>query len=254
MYDVTCRESFDKLDSWRNELDTYATQPNIVRMLVGNKVDKESERQVPKVEAIDYAERHYMLFVETSARTSENTVRCFEDLVAKVRRETIKNLFKKTRSVRMRLKIDISFIMWYVLSYSFQILRTPGLCEQQSTGGFHPKAGDDKSSTSSCCPCWVRWWTNGWLFAFAIFVDDLRPNTRAGPLQRRHRCELPLLLTGYSCKSYTFLVTYSEPSVEASHVRLMWKGHIMFIKYMYISGGKLNSWHFVVVIVEYIAN
>lgn len=39
MYDVTNRESFTNLDVWFNELDTYATTKDIVKMVVGNKID-----------------------------------------------------------------------------------------------------------------------------------------------------------------------------------------------------------------------
>ena len=40
VYDVTNRQTFAKLDMWLSEVDTYSTKPNIVRMLVGNKIDK----------------------------------------------------------------------------------------------------------------------------------------------------------------------------------------------------------------------
>lgn len=40
MYDVCSRQSFTKLDAWFEELETYATNTNIVKMLVGNKIDK----------------------------------------------------------------------------------------------------------------------------------------------------------------------------------------------------------------------
>lgn len=40
VYDVTNRHTFSKLDMWLSEVDTYATKPNLVRMLVGNKIDK----------------------------------------------------------------------------------------------------------------------------------------------------------------------------------------------------------------------
>jgi Ras-related protein Rab-18 len=39
VYDVTSRESFDALPRWYRELDTYISDP-VVRMVVGNKVDK----------------------------------------------------------------------------------------------------------------------------------------------------------------------------------------------------------------------
>lgn len=42
VYDVTRRETFAKLDNWLNELDTYCTRNDLVKMLVGNKIDKVS--------------------------------------------------------------------------------------------------------------------------------------------------------------------------------------------------------------------
>ena len=38
VYDVTNRSSFDRLSHWLTELKTYATKPDLVQMLVGNKV------------------------------------------------------------------------------------------------------------------------------------------------------------------------------------------------------------------------
>lgn len=40
VYDVTKRETFTKLENWLNELETYTTRNDIVKMLVGNKIDK----------------------------------------------------------------------------------------------------------------------------------------------------------------------------------------------------------------------
>ena len=42
VYDVTRRETFTKLDNWLNELETYCTRNDLVKMLVGNKIDKVS--------------------------------------------------------------------------------------------------------------------------------------------------------------------------------------------------------------------
>ena len=38
MYDVTNRDSFVRIENWLAELDTYSTNTDIVKMLVGNKV------------------------------------------------------------------------------------------------------------------------------------------------------------------------------------------------------------------------
>lgn len=40
VYDVSSKESFEGLEVWLNELDTYATKKDLVKMLVGNKIDK----------------------------------------------------------------------------------------------------------------------------------------------------------------------------------------------------------------------
>lgn len=40
VYDVSNSQTFQKLDQWLNELDTYSTKSDIVKMLVGNKIDK----------------------------------------------------------------------------------------------------------------------------------------------------------------------------------------------------------------------
>lgn len=42
VYDVSSRASFERLEPWLQELHTYATKSNIVKMLVGNKIDKVS--------------------------------------------------------------------------------------------------------------------------------------------------------------------------------------------------------------------
>ena len=44
VYDVTNRESFQKIEDWLNELETYTTNHDMIKMLVGNKCDMEAER------------------------------------------------------------------------------------------------------------------------------------------------------------------------------------------------------------------
>ena len=44
VYDVTNRESFTKVENWLNELETYSTNHDIVKMLVGNKVCATEDR------------------------------------------------------------------------------------------------------------------------------------------------------------------------------------------------------------------
>lgn len=48
VYDVTKRSTFAKLDMWLNELETYSTRTDIVKMLVGNKIDKVREAAIER--------------------------------------------------------------------------------------------------------------------------------------------------------------------------------------------------------------
>ena len=40
VYDVASQKSFEGLEIWLNELDTYATKKGLIKMLVANKIDK----------------------------------------------------------------------------------------------------------------------------------------------------------------------------------------------------------------------
>ena len=63
VYDVSSRESFQNLETWLNELDMYATKKDLVKMLVGNKIDKET-REVSRTDGLQFARRNSMLFIE----------------------------------------------------------------------------------------------------------------------------------------------------------------------------------------------
>ena len=40
VYDTSSRETFQKLEEWPNEIEMYSTKKDIIKMLVGNKIDK----------------------------------------------------------------------------------------------------------------------------------------------------------------------------------------------------------------------
>ncbi len=42
VYDVTSKATFNKLEDWLSECDTYSTKNDVVKMLVGNKIDQVS--------------------------------------------------------------------------------------------------------------------------------------------------------------------------------------------------------------------
>ncbi|KAL5217982.1 hypothetical protein ABZP36_018666 [Zizania latifolia] len=85
VYDVTKRESFTNLaDVWAKEIELHSTNKECIKMLVGNKVDKNEERMVTREEGLAFAQESGCLFLESSAKTRENVEKCFEELALKI--------------------------------------------------------------------------------------------------------------------------------------------------------------------------
>ncbi|KAG0030354.1 Ras- protein Rab-18 [Podila clonocystis] len=84
VYDVSNRDSFNDLQTWFNELDTYCSSKEVVRMIVGNKVDKESSREVSRQEGQEFARKLQTLFVECSAKTKLGVQQAFDELVQQI--------------------------------------------------------------------------------------------------------------------------------------------------------------------------
>lgn len=70
VYDITRRDSFEHVSQWLQEARANA-DPELVITLVGNKCDKEQERQVSYEEGHAFAHRFGLYFLETSAVTGE---------------------------------------------------------------------------------------------------------------------------------------------------------------------------------------
>ncbi|KAJ7563632.1 hypothetical protein O6H91_03G117900 [Diphasiastrum complanatum] len=76
VYDVTRRDTFTNLsDVWLKEVELHVNNEDCVKLLVGNKVDREG---------IAFARRYGCLFLESSAKTRVNVQQCFEELVQKI--------------------------------------------------------------------------------------------------------------------------------------------------------------------------
>ncbi|KAJ2386192.1 hypothetical protein GGI05_004458 [Coemansia sp. RSA 2603] len=66
------------------DLNTYCSNEDVVKMIIGNKIDKEAERQVSRKEGSDYARKHQTLFLECSAKTKIGVQQAMGELVGKV--------------------------------------------------------------------------------------------------------------------------------------------------------------------------
>lgn len=73
VYDICCRESFEGIVEWMDEIRKTSQNPDIVIVLVGNKLDVPQHRQVSAEEARSFAMKHPgMLSVECSALRGDN--------------------------------------------------------------------------------------------------------------------------------------------------------------------------------------
>jgi Ras-related protein Rab-18 len=85
VYDVTRRDSFEHLTEWLKEVQLYTPNngENVVKVLVGNKVDL-PDRQISRGEAEQWARSQGMLFLEASAKTRAGIKQCFVEAVQKI--------------------------------------------------------------------------------------------------------------------------------------------------------------------------
>ncbi|KAF9972465.1 Ras- protein Rab-18 [Actinomortierella ambigua] len=104
VYDVSNRDSFDQLQTWFNELNTYCSSKEVVKMIVGNKVDRETARQVTKQEGLEMARKLQTLFIECSAKTKVGVQQAFEELVQQI--IDTPSLWKKQAPANVRLQPD----------------------------------------------------------------------------------------------------------------------------------------------------
>lgn len=86
VYDVTRPESFHGLSAWLAEINQFCPEKgkDIVKLLVGNKTDKVSDRAVSTKDGEAFARSKGMLFLESSALNAENVKQVFEEVVQKI--------------------------------------------------------------------------------------------------------------------------------------------------------------------------
>uniref|UniRef100_UPI00358EA6DF ras-related protein Rab-27A n=1 Tax=Myxine glutinosa TaxID=7769 RepID=UPI00358EA6DF len=72
LFDITSEQSFVNVQSWISQLQSCAYCDNPDMVLCGNKLDLEDQRAVPYEEAMKFAEKYGMPYVETSAATGDN--------------------------------------------------------------------------------------------------------------------------------------------------------------------------------------
>jgi GTPase SAR1 family protein len=95
VYSVTDKASFEHLEKWLEELTGHA-EPGILVMLVGNKSDLQSARQVSTQEGKDFAAKNGLSFIETSAKTGAQVDSAFAKIIQEIyKAQTAKLQVKK---------------------------------------------------------------------------------------------------------------------------------------------------------------
>jgi hypothetical protein len=84
VYSIASRATFERLEVFRQSMLRVKRQKPIF-MLVGNKADKQLEREVTREEGMQLAREFGCEFLETSAKTAQNVERLFTNLVRSLR-------------------------------------------------------------------------------------------------------------------------------------------------------------------------
>eukprot|EP00743_Colponemidia_sp_Colp-15_P010722 GILK01011843.1.p1 GENE.GILK01011843.1~~GILK01011843.1.p1 ORF type:complete len:137 (-),score=17.18 GILK01011843.1:157-567(-) len=83
VYDVTDEVSFNSIDMWMSRIEQHAPE-NVVKVLVGNRIDLSKSRVIPTSSGRAVAERYGMEFFETSAKDDINVSEVFMFLAERV--------------------------------------------------------------------------------------------------------------------------------------------------------------------------
>ena len=83
VFDLTNKNSFDKLYGWLNDIKEYGPKDACV-MLVGNKTDVKERKKFLFEEGKKFGLANKMPYIETSAKTGSNVVSLFESLTRRM--------------------------------------------------------------------------------------------------------------------------------------------------------------------------
>jgi len=72
VFDVTNKISFKNIKQWMVEVEEFATNTNIPRILVGNKADLTDRREVEFEVAAEFARQNNIAYIETSVMRKSN--------------------------------------------------------------------------------------------------------------------------------------------------------------------------------------
>jgi len=85
VYSIAARSTFERIKRFRDQITRVKDSENVPLMLVGNKCDRLTEREVSRDEGALMAKALRCEFTETSAKTCVNVERSFYNVVRMIR-------------------------------------------------------------------------------------------------------------------------------------------------------------------------
>ncbi|KAI6215955.1 hypothetical protein M3Y94_00445800 [Aphelenchoides besseyi] len=84
-YDITCRQSFDALHRWIEDVSKFAV-PNVAKILIGTKEDLTDQRVVDADDGMNLCRSHNMIdFMEVSSKNNVNVDAVFTKLASQLK-------------------------------------------------------------------------------------------------------------------------------------------------------------------------
>ncbi|KAF9434700.1 Ras GTPase ras2 [Entomortierella beljakovae] len=87
VYSIAARSTFERIKRFRDQITRVKDTENVPLMLVGNKCDKLTEREVSRDEGYQMSKLLRCDFTETSAKTCVNVERSFYNVVRMIRQQ-----------------------------------------------------------------------------------------------------------------------------------------------------------------------
>ena len=99
VYDITNKQSFEYLDRWINNIENSA-DPNVTILLVGTKLDLDSDREVSFEEGYKFAEEYNFRFYEVSSRVGTSVHEMFAEIAANLTSKADQSIICKNAYVK----------------------------------------------------------------------------------------------------------------------------------------------------------
>ena len=81
VFDICNRRTFQRIEKWHQQVNDHNKDRFVPIVLIGNKIDDSYHRQVSIEEAEAFANKHHILYIETSAKYNINIDNFFKLLI-----------------------------------------------------------------------------------------------------------------------------------------------------------------------------